>query len=125
MASLEALRTSTPILAKAEFNGSADVHKEAFKSSRERTIKTSNTESEEQRTMGYVLLLLFFLVWRNMVQIKKATNYIAYGTEHRKGKISKLLDMITSIRNEEAEAKKKRKAQRQAEREKKEHEEIK
>ena len=104
---------------------SADVHKEAFKSSCERTIKTSNTESEEQRTMGYVLLLLFFLVWRNMVQIKKATNYIAYGTEHRKGKISKLLDMITSIRNEEAEAKKKRKAQRQAEREMKEHEENK
>ena len=86
-------------------------------------IKTSNTESEVQRTMGYVLLLLFFLVWRNMVQIKKATNYIAYGTEHRKGKISKLLDMITSIRNEEAEAKKMRKAQRQAEREKKVHEE--
>lgn len=104
---------------------SADVHKEAFKSSCERTIQTSNTESEEQRTMGYVLLLLFFLVWRNMVQIKKATNYIAYGTEHRKGKISKLLDMITSIRNEEAEAKKKRKAQRQAEREMKEHEENK
>ena len=70
--------------------------------------------------MGYVLLLLFFLVWRNMVQIKKATNYIAYGTEHRKGKISKLLDLVTKIHNEEAET---RKAKRQAEREKKEHEE--
>lgn len=89
-------------------------------------IKTSNTESEVQRTMGYVLLLLFFLVWRNMVQIKKATNYIAYGTEHRKGKISKLLDLVTKIHNEEAEARKAKRAKRQAEREmeKKEHEEV-
>lgn len=88
-------------------------------------IKTSNTESEVQRTMGYVLLLLFFLVWRNMVQIKKATNYIAYGTEYRKGKISKLLDLLTNIHNEEAEARKAKRAKRQAEREKKEHEEQK
>ena len=71
-------------------------------------IKTSNTESEVQITMGYVLLLLFFLVWRNMVQIKKATNYIAYGTEHRK-----------------AETRKAKRAKRQAEREEKEHEEQK
>ena len=75
--------------------------------------------------MGYVLLLLFFLVWRNMVQIKKAINYIAYGTEHRKGKISKLLDLITSIHSEEVEARKAKRAKRQAEREKKEHEENK
>lgn len=75
--------------------------------------------------MGYVLLLLFFLVWRNMVQIKKATNYIVYGTEHRKGKISKLLDLIANIHNEEAEARKAKKAKRQAEREEKEHEEQK
>lgn len=75
--------------------------------------------------MGYVLLLLFFLVWRNMVQIKKATNYIAYGTEHRKGKISKLLDLITSIHNEEAEARKAKRVKQQAERERKEHEENK
>lgn len=75
--------------------------------------------------MGYVLLLLFFLVWRNMVQIKKATNYIAYGTEHRKGKISKFLDLVTKIHNEEAEARKTKRAKRQAEREKKEHEENK
>ena len=88
-------------------------------------IKTSNTESEVQRTMGYVLLLLFFLVCRNMVQIKKATNYIAYGMEHRKGKISKLLDLITSIHNEEAEARKAKRAKRQAEKEEKEHEEQK
>lgn len=88
-------------------------------------IKTSNTESEVQITMGYVLLLLFFLVWRNMVQIKKATNYIAYGTEHRKGKISKLLDLITNIHNEEAEARKAKRAKRQSEREEKEHEEQK
>lgn len=73
--------------------------------------------------MGYVLLLLFFLVWRNMVQIKKATNYIAYGTEHRKCKISKLLDLVTKIHNEEAETRKAKRAKRQAEREKKEHEE--
>ena len=73
--------------------------------------------------MGYVLLLLFFLVWRNMVQIKKATNYIAYGTEHRKGKISKLLDLVTKIHNEEAETRKAKRAKRQAEREKKEYEE--
>lgn len=75
--------------------------------------------------MGYVLLLLFFLVWRNMVQIKKATNYIAYGTEHRKGKISKLLDLITNIHSEEMEARKAKRAKRQAEREEKEHEEQK
>ncbi|RGS27611.1 hypothetical protein DWY02_13210 [Eubacterium sp. AF22-9] len=118
------MQTSTPILAKAECKTLLMYTKKRLKVRANEQIKTSNTESEEQRTMGYVLLLLFFLVWRNMVQIKKATNYIAYGTEHRKGKISKLLDMITSIRNEEVEAKKKRKAQRQAEREKKEHEEI-
>lgn len=58
-----------------------------------------------------------------MVQIKKATNYIAYGTEHRKGKISKLLDLITNIHSEEVEARKAKRAKLQAEREKKEHEE--
>lgn len=52
------------------------------------------------------MLILFFLMWRNMVQIKKATNYIAYGTERRKGKISKLFDLIVSIHNESAEEKK-------------------
>lgn len=119
------MQTSTPILAKAECKALLMYTKKRLKVRANEQIKTSNTESEEQRTMGYVLLLLFFLMWRNMVQIKKATNYIAYGTERRKGKISKLLDMITSIRNEEAEAKKKRKAQRQAERETKEHEENK
>lgn len=72
--------------------------------------------------MGYVMLILFFLMWRNMVQIKKATNYIAYGTEHRKGKISKLLDLVTKIHNEEAETRKSKRAKRQAEREMKEHE---
>ncbi len=124
-ASLEALQTSTPILAKAEFNGCLLMYtKKRLKVRANEQIKTSNTESEVQRTMGYVLLLLFFLVWRNMVQIKKATNYIAYGTEHRKGKISKLLDLITNIHNEEAEARKAKRAKRQAEREEKEHEEV-
>ena len=75
--------------------------------------------------MGYVMLILFFLMWRNVVQIKIATNYIAYGTEHRKGKISKLLDLITNIHSEEMEARKAKRAKRQAEREEKEHEEQK
>lgn len=69
--------------------------------------------------MGYVMLILFFLMWRNMVQIKKATNYIAYGTERRKGKISKLFDLIVSIHNESAEEKKAKRQKREAEKAKK------
>ena len=73
--------------------------------------------------MGYVMLILFFLMWRNMVQIKKATNYIAYGTEHRKGKISKLFDLIVSIHNESAEEKKAKRQKREAEKAEKHTEE--
>ena len=62
-------------------------------------------------------------MWRNMVQIKKATNYIAYGTEHRKGKISKLFDLIVSIHNESAEEKKAKREKRKTEKINKEAEE--
>lgn len=74
--------------------------------------------------MGYVMLILFFLMWRNMVQIKKATNYIAYGTERRKGKLSKLFDLIVSIHNESAEEKKAKRQKREAEKANKQAEEI-
>lgn len=60
--------------------------------------------------MGYVLLLLFFLIWRNMVQIRKAANYIAYGMERRKGIIRKGLDLLADIRADEVRKAKERKA---------------
>lgn len=66
--------------------------------------------------MGYLLLLLFILTWRNTVHIRKAVNYMAYGTERRRGIFRKLLDLIIKIHNNEAEIKKAKKAAREAER---------
>lgn len=60
--------------------------------------------------MGYLMLLLFFLIWRTLVQIKKATNYIAYGEEKRKGIIRKGFNILADIRAEEVNKAKERKA---------------
>lgn len=102
----------------AECNSSVDVNKEASKVRANERYKCNTQEVTHKgvKEMGYLLLLLFFLTWRNTVHIRKAVNYIAYGTERRRGIFSKLLDLITKIHNDEAEIKKAKKAAREAER---------
>lgn len=57
--------------------------------------------------MGYLLLILFFLVWRNAVQIRKAVNYSVYGTTANPRNIArKMFIKLADIRNEEVQKKK-------------------
>ena len=67
--------------------------------------------------MGYVLLLLFFLIWRNTVQIRKAINYAAYGTTKNQGVIYKMFNAFYQIRTKEVEENKKRKEEKKKEKE--------
>lgn len=57
--------------------------------------------------MGYLLLILFFLVWRNAVQIRKAVNYSVYGTTaNPRNIVRKMFIKLADIRNEEVQKKK-------------------
>ena len=57
--------------------------------------------------MGYLLLILFFLVWRNAVQIRKTFNYSVYGTTANPRNIArKMFIKLADIRNEEVQKKK-------------------
>lgn len=57
--------------------------------------------------MGYLLLVLFFLIWRNVVQIRKAVNYCAYGTTANPQSIfRKMFIKLADIRSEEVQRKK-------------------
>lgn len=57
--------------------------------------------------MGYLLLILFFLIWRNVVQIRKAVNYFAYGTTANPQSIfRKMFIKLADIRSEEVQRKK-------------------
>lgn len=57
--------------------------------------------------MGYILLILFFLMWRNVVYIRKAVNYCAYGTTANPQSIlRKMFLKLADIRSEEVQKKK-------------------
>lgn len=57
--------------------------------------------------MGYILLILFFLIWRNVVHIRKAVNYCAYGTTANPQSIlRKMFLKLADIRSEEVQKKK-------------------
>lgn len=57
--------------------------------------------------MGYLLLILFFLIWRNVVQIRKAVNCCAYGTTANPQSIlRKMFLKLADIRSEEVQKKK-------------------
>lgn len=61
--------------------------------------------------MGYLLLILFFLTWRNSVQIRKAVNYSTYGTTRNpRNLIRRMFIKLADIRLEESEKKKQQKA---------------
>ena len=66
--------------------------------------------------MGYILILLVFLIYRNTVNIRKAVNYAAYGCEYKTGIIKKMFVTLANIRKEE---KQKAKQERQKEQEEK------
>lgn len=68
--------------------------------------------------MGYILILLVFLIYRNTVNIRKAVYYAAYGSEYKTGIIKKMFVTLANIRKEEKEEKQKAKQQRQKEQEK-------
>jgi len=55
--------------------------------------------------MGYILILLVFLIWRNTVCIRKAVYYTAYGNEYKKGIIRRMFVALANIRREEKEEK--------------------
>ena len=55
--------------------------------------------------MGYILILLVFLIYRNTVNIRKAVNYAAYGCEYKTGIIKKMFVTLANIRKEEKEEK--------------------
>lgn len=58
--------------------------------------------------MGYLLLILFFLIWRNIVQIKRAVNYSVYGTTANPRNIfRKFFIKLADIRNDEVQRKEK------------------
>lgn len=62
--------------------------------------------------MGYLLLILFFLIWRNAVQIRKAVNYSVYGTTaNPRNIIRKIFVKLADIRSEEVQKKKEAKQQ--------------
>lgn len=57
--------------------------------------------------MGYILLILFFLIWRNVVHIRKAVNYCTYGTTANPQSIlRKMFLKLSDIRSEEVQKKK-------------------
>lgn len=63
--------------------------------------------------MGYLLLILFFLTWRNSVQIRKAVNYSTYGTTRNpRNLIRRMFIKLADIRLEESEKKKQHKAEK-------------
>lgn len=63
--------------------------------------------------MGYLLLILFFLTWRNSVQIRKAVNYSTYGTTRNpRNLIRRIFIKLADIRLEESEKKKQQKAEK-------------
>ena len=63
--------------------------------------------------MGYLLLILFFLTWRNSVQIRKAVNYSTYGTtRNSRNLIRRMFIKLADIRLEESEKKKQQKAEK-------------
>lgn len=63
--------------------------------------------------MGYLLLILFFLTWRNSVQIRKAVNYSTYGTiRNPRNLIRRMFIKLADIRLEESEKKKQQKAEK-------------
>lgn len=58
--------------------------------------------------MGYLLLILFFLTWRNSVQIRKTVNYSTYETTRNpRNLIRRMFIKLADIRFEESEKKKK------------------
>lgn len=73
--------------------------------------------------MGYILILLVFLIYRNTVNIRKAVNYAAYGCEYKTGIIKKMFVTLANIRKEEKEEKQKAKQERQKEQEEKQEKE--
>lgn len=63
--------------------------------------------------MGYLLLILFFLTWRNSVQIRKAVNYSTYGmTRNPRNLLRRMFIKLADIRLEESEKKKQQKAEK-------------
>ena len=70
--------------------------------------------------MGYILILLVFLIYRNTVNIRKAVYYTAYGCEYKTGIIKKMFVTLANIRKEE---KQKAKQERQKEQEEKQEKE--
>lgn len=63
--------------------------------------------------MGYLLLILFFLTWRNSVQIRKAVNYSTYGTTRNpRNLIRRMFIKLADIRLEESEKRKQQKAEK-------------
>lgn len=63
--------------------------------------------------MGYLLLILFFLTWRNSVQIRKAVNYSTYGTTRNpRNLLRRMFIKLADIRLEESEKKKQQKAEK-------------
>lgn len=62
--------------------------------------------------MGYILILLIFLIWRNTVSIRKAVYLTAYGNEYKKGIIKRMFIALADIRREEKEEKKQKKAKK-------------
>ena len=73
--------------------------------------------------MGYILILLVFLIYRNTVNIRKAVYYTAYGCEYKTGIIKKMFVTLANIRKEEKEEKQKAKQERQKEQEEKQEKE--
>lgn len=67
--------------------------------------------------MGYILILLIFLIWRNTVSIRKAVYLTAYGNEYKKGIIKRMFIALADIRKEEKEEKKKLREQKRQEKE--------
>lgn len=63
--------------------------------------------------MGYILILLIFLIWRNTVSIRKAVYLTAYGNEYKKGIIRRMFVALADIRREEKEEKKQKKAKKE------------
>ena len=65
-----------------------------------------NTSLRGEKKMGYILLILFFLIWRNVVHIRKAVNYCAYGTANPQSILRKMFLKLADIRSEEVQKKK-------------------
>lgn len=63
--------------------------------------------------MGYILILLVFLIYRNTVNIRKAVYYTAYGNEYKTGIIKKMFVTLANIRKVEKEEKQKAKLEKE------------